>query len=137
MIVLDLDGFKEVNDRHGHAVGDDLLRARWSRARSDHPPRHAVCRFGGDEFVVWCTGIADAAEARTAGERMVASVRGIPSIVTQTAGDTFGASAGVVFINRWTPPSVALAAADQALLRAKRLGRDQVMLGDTPAPSGR
>lgn len=52
VLFLDLDGFKEINDRHGHDAGDQLLRQVAERLRSTVQPHNPLCRFGGDEFLV-------------------------------------------------------------------------------------
>ncbi len=56
MLFLDLDGFKAVNDRLGHAVGDRVLRAAARMIRASFRERDGVFRLGGDEFVVWADG---------------------------------------------------------------------------------
>jgi diguanylate cyclase (GGDEF)-like protein len=68
VLVLDIDHFKEVNDRHGHAAGDELLRWVVSTLTDTLRPDDAIGRLGGDEFAVFCTGT-------TAGDALVTSER--------------------------------------------------------------
>ncbi len=69
--VLDLDGFKLVNDRHGHDVGDALLVAVGKRLKSVVRGSDFVARVGGDEFVIVAQGLASDTEARRLGRKLV------------------------------------------------------------------
>jgi diguanylate cyclase (GGDEF)-like protein len=117
LLMLDLDGFKLLNDRFGHPAGDDLLRevaVALSRAIRD---QDTVARVGGDEFCVL------APETDTAGAQgLVARVEA--SVERVVAGvDVLGASAGAaVFPQDGTTADGLLEAADQRLLGAKRRG---------------
>lgn len=74
VLYVDLDGFKPVNDTHGHAAGDDLLRAVAQRLTAVVRPEDLVARLGGDEFAVLCPGLATADEATVIADRLVDAV---------------------------------------------------------------
>ena len=120
VVVLDLDHFKRVNDRHGHAEGDRVLAAAAKRLRSVVRDSDAVGRLGGEEFVLVLPGM-DAAEAREVAERARAAVSEV-----MVGGKPLECSAGVA-----AHPADAdgaaelLAAADAALYAAKDGGRKQ------------
>ena len=123
--VLDLDRFKEVNDRFGHAVGDDVLRA-CARALSVTPNLFAA-RMGGEEFLLLLRGADSLVRAeeirRELSARVAREVAGLDRFVT--------ASMGVVQIPREVIPDVEFAAiydrADQLLYAAKAAGRNRSM----------
>jgi diguanylate cyclase (GGDEF)-like protein len=71
--LLDLDGFKPVNDRHGHDVGDALLIAVGQRLQGQLRATDIVARLGGDEFVVLAGGLPDETVAKQLGQKMLAS----------------------------------------------------------------
>lgn len=119
--MVDLDGFKVVNDRHSHATGDEVLRAVAGALRAALRSDDTVARYGGDEFVVLLPGTA-AAAAGAALERAVQAVATLP--VQIGAGVTL--SAGVVAVSDSDDPDSILARADSAMYRAKRLGGNRV-----------
>lgn len=73
VFMLDLDGFKPVNDRYGHDVGDALLIAVGHRLQAELRSSDVVARVGGDEFVVLACGLADEAAAHTVGHKLLAA----------------------------------------------------------------
>lgn len=122
---LDLDGFKEVNDTHGHATGDALLRAFAERVQGTVRLSDTVARLGGDEFLVLAT-VADDAEAHALAARLLASTSE-PVLVDGTAFD-LAASIGVAVHPLDGLDRVALMhAADAAMYAAKAAGRNRWM----------
>jgi diguanylate cyclase (GGDEF)-like protein len=115
VLMLDLDGFKHLNDRFGHAVGDDLLRDVASAMERSIRGQDTVARIGGDEFCVL------APETDLPGTlRLVARIE--RAVGDVTAGvEALRASSGVaLFPNDGVSPAALLHAADQRLLSAKR-----------------
>jgi diguanylate cyclase (GGDEF)-like protein/PAS domain S-box-containing protein len=131
VLYIDLDGFKHVNDSHGHGLGDELLRAAALRIRAAVRDVDLVARVGGDEFVIVTDGISDAAAALGFGRRICESLER-----PFTVGDTqleVGASIGIAFATGGDADTV-LAEADQALYRAKRSDAGRVELALSPRP---
>jgi len=120
LLFVDLDRFKAINDRHGHAVGDRVLAALASRLASAAAP-HFACRLGGDEFVVLVEGpsaAGAAAMARRLADALAQPIHGIadtPIVAGASVGIALGSSA-------CDDPERALADADAALYHAKRAG---------------
>jgi len=119
LLVLDLDGFKGVNDRFGHPAGDELLREVSRRLTRTVREGDTVIRQGGDEFCVLApeTGFRDA-------ERLAARVE---DAVRAAAGGLEGVSASIgyaVFPDEGATPEILLARADAAELEAKRRSRE-------------
>lgn len=118
--LVDLDHFKAVNDTHGHQVGDQVLRRSADAMRSVLRPGDVAARYGGEELVLILPGCA-AADAELIAERLRAGIAaaGTDPVVT--------ASIGVASADFGSSPEDILAAADEALYRAKRTGRDRVV----------
>jgi diguanylate cyclase (GGDEF)-like protein/PAS domain S-box-containing protein len=122
LLLADLDGFKPVNDEHGHVVGDAVLAIVAQRLAGAVRPGDVVGRFGGDEFVVFLPG-ADADVASAVASRMVAALD--EPVDVDGVRVRIGVSVGV---DASTPRSLdeRLSAADAALYRAKRAGKGQI-----------
>jgi diguanylate cyclase (GGDEF)-like protein len=140
VLMLDLDHFKAINDRHGHAVGDQVLTAVAERLRRGIRGPDTVARYGGEEFSVLLPE-ACADEACIVAERLLATIRTLE--VPGAPGLAVRASAGVAAPPAGTPcpedAEALMAAADRALYEAKRTGRDRycvelVEAVATPAP---
>lgn len=120
---MDLDGFKAINDSHGHEIGDRFLQLFAQRLRRVLRAEDVAARWGGDEFVVVGPGPADMEEmANAAGaleRRIVQATTGIYRM-DQLAIDYAGASVGVLPVSAGTlAPGEALRQADAAMYRAK------------------
>jgi diguanylate cyclase (GGDEF)-like protein len=126
VLFVDLDGFKNVNDQHGHQVGDDVLREVAARLRSTVRERDVVARYGGDEFVIVCE-VTDQAAALEMAERVREVVRERYRMLPE--GLTIGASIGVSVAPANSATIAAdrlVRAADEAMYRAKHAGGDRV-----------
>jgi diguanylate cyclase (GGDEF)-like protein len=133
VLYLDLDGFKQINDEHGHDAGDAVLQVVAHRLSAAVRESDLVARLGGDEFVLLCPG-APADEAVRLAERVLADVaqpvawRGLSLRV----GASIGIAAHVDEAER--SPAAVLRVADAAMYEAKRHGRGRwVVAGDTRA----
>lgn len=128
LAMLDLDHFKKVNDQHGHACGDAVLRELGQLLRSKLPAGTLAARWGGEEFLIVMPGF-DALAAEKALEALRAAVQGhdwgrLADGLAVTA--SIGAASGAELEGDWAKT---LARADAALYAAKRAGRNRVMLG--------
>jgi diguanylate cyclase (GGDEF)-like protein len=117
--MIDIDAFKQVNDRYGHPVGDQVLRAVAQRCRSNLREQHLLGRYGGDEFVgllLECGRL----EAELVAERLRRRVAEAP-IETNAGALAITISTGcAVLIDDCANVAALIALADAALLAAKR-----------------
>jgi diguanylate cyclase (GGDEF)-like protein len=137
LLMIDIDRFKAVNDRHGHLVGDDVLRAV-SRVLKDTVGRLSsespgiAARFGGEEFAVLLPGVA-VDEATWVGESMRTAIELAP-IETRDVEIRVTVSVGVaLFPEHGTTAEELIAAADAALYQAKDAGRNRVLVASAVA----
>ena len=140
VVFLDLDGFKAVNDTHGHAAGDELLTVVTARLRSCLRDTDLAARLGGDEFAVLLDIASDPDAPVTVARRLLRALRE-PITVRRGAGSdtcqvTVGASVGVAYAlpqpagGAGPPEQVAglLGRADAAMYRAKHSGKNRYVL---------
>ena len=121
VLFLDIDGFKQINDRFGHKVGDDMLRAVSECLVGSVRQNDTVCRLGGDEFVVLLPEIAGAADAGLVAQKLVARLAAMGE--TQGAAVKVGASIGIsVYPDDGDTIEQLVDRADQAMYQSKRLG---------------
>jgi diguanylate cyclase (GGDEF)-like protein len=119
--LVDLDGFKDVNDRHSHAEGDDVLRVVASTLRDALRGDDIVARYGGDEFIALLPG-APVSAAKQALGRAVSRVSALPAHLSH--GVTL--SVGLVSLRPQERAEQVLSRADAAMYQAKRGGGNQV-----------
>ncbi|MEY8878912.1 MAG: PAS domain S-box protein [Leptothrix sp. (in: b-proteobacteria)] len=132
---LDLDGFKQVNDRHGHEAGDRLLREVARRIGSLVRGSDTAARLGGDEFVILLSGLASREQCRMALDRLLAAIQEPIEIDAQTTVQVAGSMGVALYPVDAQTSSHLLTLADTAMYEAKRAGRSQIRFHvSVPAP---
>lgn len=128
LLLLDIDHFKQVNDRHGHAVGDQVLIRLCELMRNHTRSSDQIFRYGGEEFAIIATGAGLAAASRLAEE-----LRGVVAAEPLIAGHPVTVSIGVAGMDKCGAPADWLGRADTMLYAAKQGGRNAVRVdGSTP-----
>ncbi|MET8147188.1 bifunctional diguanylate cyclase/phosphodiesterase [Actinoplanes sp. NPDC049668] len=129
LLLIDLDGFKTVNDVYGHAAGDAMLTEFARILRASVRTGDVVARLGGDEFVVLAIDVPDEASAVAAAERILACAAATP---VRMGEDTLAvrASIGVSTGRVGDTPQELMRRSDIAMYRAKHLGKHGVQLYD-------
>ncbi|MEH2309565.1 GGDEF domain-containing response regulator [Nostoc sp.] len=122
VLFLDLDGFKDINDRFGHGIGDEFLVAIARRLESCLRGGDTVARFGGDEFTVLLEDIKDITDATNVAKRIQESLRSPLKLNGCELSTT--ASIGIAWnFSSYEEPATLLRDADIAMYRAKRQGK--------------
>ena len=135
ILFMDFDRFKLVNDSLGHAIGDELLRKIGARLDSLMRGGDTLARFGGDEFVVICEGLAGPEQADMIAQRITDALRE-PFAFDGDTELVVRASIGIAISDADSDAESLIAEADAAMYRAKQLGGgqtetfDEVMRGD-------
>ena len=121
--MIDLDGFKQVNDHHGHDLGDELLIAVGQRLAAQLRSSDTVARLGGDEFVVTAGGLADERQARDLGLKLVDAFKA-PFALSSGRECVIGLTVGYVLVPLdGDDPVSLLRQADAAMYAGKQGGK--------------
>jgi len=126
---LDLDGFKPINDRHGHDIGDRVLVAVAERLTAMIRGSDTVARIGGDEFVLLLTGAATPADFQPVLERLVAEIGAPYQVDNRLLSVTASIGVAICPLDDSDPDTI-LRHADQAMYYAKQTGRNRYQLFD-------
>ncbi len=120
VLFIDLDGFKDVNDNHGHRTGDELLVEVAGRLSGAARESDLVARIGGDEFIVLCRRVAAIEEATAVAQRIIERIA-VP-IRVDAGVETLSACVGIAAADHHRSAEDLIAAADRAMYEAKAAG---------------
>jgi diguanylate cyclase (GGDEF)-like protein len=126
LIVLDIDHFKRVNDRHGHPTGDQVLVGVTQRVHAELRAGDILARIGGEEFLVLLPGI-DLGHARGVAERLRGAIADRPIATGKAEPIAVTASLGVATLTPDDNAQSLIGAADAMLYAAKHAGRNRVV----------
>ncbi len=132
LLMVDIDHFKQVNDTHGHLVGDEVLKQLSQRLLDCVRPMDTVARFGGEEFAVVLPNCSHT-YGEVVAERIRRSVEDKPFVVGMGLTLSLTVSVGGAYAPQWIRSEAAIwtERADRQLYRAKREGRNGVCLEET------
>jgi diguanylate cyclase (GGDEF)-like protein len=130
--LIDLDGFKPINDAHGHPAGDDILRQVANRLAKAMDGRGSAARIGGDEFAILCNGVGARDEAVALGQEIKA-IFATPFDVSPLGARLTCACGFALFPSTATEPDELVRLADAALYRAKASGSADAAMFETRA----
>jgi two-component system, cell cycle response regulator len=131
LLICDVDHFKQVNDLHGHLIGDEVLHTLSQRLIASVRSYDAVGRYGGEEFLIVLSNCIGG-DLRNRAEEVRKSVSRTP-IPTSIGPVSVSISIGAIAIENWdssAPMELPLSQADHALYQAKATGRDRVVFAD-------
>jgi diguanylate cyclase (GGDEF)-like protein len=138
LLLMDLDHFKSINDRHGHPLGDTALQAVAEQLRKRLRRTDIVARLGGEEFAAILPGDRPA-EVAIVAEKVRRSIEELPPVrggMSQTATVITLSVGGASLPADTVEAQLLVSCADQALYEAKRNGRNQVRMWTGPEPPG-
>lgn len=134
-VMIDMDGFKQLNDTFGHQVGDQLLVLAGKVISANMRRMDVAARYGGDEFVLLLPH-ANADEAAGVAQRIRAEFKQASRLIVKRAdGVSMSIGIGSLSVNRPSGADQLIATADSALYTAKQQGRDRIHSATTPAPA--
>lgn len=127
VMMLDLDGFKPVNDTHGHDAGDEVLKIVGQRLMQINRGSDFAARLGGDEFVILLRNCGTLQQAGEVGQRFIETIARPMKLETAGVNITIGSSAGVAHISQGASTAEKiLKQADEALYLAKNAGKNRL-----------
>jgi len=128
-LLIDLDGFKPINDRHGHAAGDEVIREIAGRMVAAVRGQDAIGRIGGDEFVAVLEQCHSLEQVQRIAQRLLDSIESLPVFVEQESTTLSATIGGAVLPpGRQATAEALIEAADAAMYRGKHLGGGRVLV---------
>jgi diguanylate cyclase (GGDEF)-like protein len=132
LLMIDLDGFKEINDTFGHGIGDAMLRKIGTSIKNHCRPYDTACRFGGDEFCV-ILGHVEGSDVQAVAQRILS---GIDEVKVTSGNDSISITTSAGFASAESmpdgfDPEDLIKAADEALYSAKHEGRHCLVVANS------